>query len=139
MEVLSPTMQKKLSTLMSGPTDEMVQMRAKRISTMYNLNDEFTHRETRNSMIEEEEEGEAEYDFLEYANKYFIDHPKDTGGGTIMKNLKRKSGSAVSPCFLILATLLVFLALCNGFVLSNSNILNRYTMHCGMGFCIELC
>lgn len=94
MEVLSPTMQKKLSTLMSGPTDEMVQMRAKRISTMYNLNDEFTHRETRNSVIEEEEEGEAEYDFLEYANKYFIDHPKDTGGGTIMKNLKRKSGSA---------------------------------------------
>nr|XP_022328921.1 unconventional myosin-VIIb-like isoform X5 [Crassostrea virginica] len=94
VEVLSPTMQKKLSTLMSGPTDEMVQMRAKRISTMYNLNDEFTHRETRNSVIEEEEEGEAEYDFLEYANKYFIDHPKDTGGGTIMKNLKRKSGSA---------------------------------------------
>nr|XP_034326517.1 myosin-I heavy chain isoform X5 [Crassostrea gigas] len=94
VEVLSPTMQKKLSTLMSGPSDEVVQMRAKRISTMYNLNDEFTHRPSRNSMIEEEEEeADTVHDFLEYANKYFIDHPKDTGGGTIMKNLKRKSGS----------------------------------------------
>lgn len=97
VEVLSPTMQKKLSTLMSGPSDEVVQMRAKRISTMYNLNDEFTHRPSRNSMIEEEEEeADTVHDFLEYANKYFIDHPKDTGGGTIMKNLKRKSGSTVS-------------------------------------------
>ncbi|XP_056022495.1 myosin-I heavy chain-like isoform X9 [Ostrea edulis] len=94
VEVLSPTMQKKLSTLMSGPTEDMVQLRAKRISTMYNLNGDFTHRESRNSIIQEEEEMDTEHDFLEYAEKYFIDHPKDTGGGTIMKNLKRKSSSA---------------------------------------------
>ncbi|XP_062572386.1 myosin-I heavy chain-like isoform X2 [Saccostrea cucullata] len=93
VEVLSPTMQKKLSTLMSGPSDEVVQMRAKRISTMYNLNGDVGHRESRNSTIEEEDEVETEHDFMEYAEKYFIDHPKDFGGGTIMKNLKRKSGS----------------------------------------------
>lgn len=81
---------------MSGPTEDMVQLRAKRISTMYNLNGDFTHRESRNSIIQEEEEMDTEHDFLEYAEKYFIDHPKDTGGGTIMKNLKRKSSSAVS-------------------------------------------
>lgn len=72
-------------------------MRVKRISIMYNLNDEFIYRSFRNSMIEEEEEeGDIVYDFLEYVNKYFIDYFKDIGGGIIMKNFKRKSGLTVS-------------------------------------------
>ena len=41
-----------------------------------------------------EEDGDIVYDMLEYAEKYYNDHARDSGGGTLMKSIRKKRTSA---------------------------------------------
>ena len=96
VESLSPKMEKKLNTLLSGPENEngavLIPNGKPPMSPVTPLSPGSDGGDF----------GEV-YDMLEYAEKYFNDHPKDTSG-TLMKSFKKKRDST-----LVRLTMIIFL------------------------------
>ena len=84
VEALSPKMERKLNTLLSGPDDTGA-------IVIPNGRPSMSPATPLSPASDGGEFGEV-YDMLEYAEKYFNDHPKDTSG-TLMKSLKKKRDS----------------------------------------------
>ena len=89
VEALSPKMEEKLNTLLSGP-DNIDQNEAGTF-LIPNGRPPMSPMTPLSPLSDGGDFGEV-YDMLEYAEKYFNDHPKDTSG-TLMKSLKKKRDS----------------------------------------------
>ncbi|KAK3585200.1 hypothetical protein CHS0354_027488 [Potamilus streckersoni] len=88
MESLSPKMEQKLSSLMNGPSIPD----SSRKSAMANGGIAMSPKGPRCTMNEsftEMDDSGVSYDMLDYAEKYFNDHPREFGG-TIIKTLKKR-------------------------------------------------
>ncbi|KAL3874589.1 hypothetical protein ACJMK2_037577 [Sinanodonta woodiana] len=88
LESLSPKMEQRLSSLMNGPS---VPDSSKK-SAMANGGIAMSPKGPRSAMTEsfiEMDDSGSSYDILDYAEKYFNDHPREFGG-TIIKTLKKR-------------------------------------------------
>lgn len=88
VEALSPKMERKLNTLLSGPDDNDENL-------VPNGQTPLTPPTPMSPMSDAGGEFGEMYDMLDYAEKYFNDHPKEISG-TLMKSLKKKTATDVS-------------------------------------------
>ena len=93
VEALSPKMEKKLNTLLSGPEDNDENL-------VPNGQTPLTPPTPMSPISDGGGDFGEVYDMLDYAEKYFNDHPKEISG-TLMKSLKKKSATEVNTFIIV--------------------------------------